>query len=114
MSYHSYYSSSELSSSSSSNVRLAPQTTARIAREVRELIVTPESGVYLVVDEATGLPHSLQELTVRLWLLDTPEYVCICCGRWLKYRVLIVISNMYLCFRLNTVEKLLSTERQIR
>ena len=87
MSYHSYYSSSELSSSSSSNVRLAPQTTARIAREVRELIVTPESGVYLVVDEATGLPHSLQELTVRSWLLDTPEYVCICCGRWLKHRV---------------------------
>ncbi len=69
MSYHSYYSSSELSSSS--NVRLAPQTTARIAREVRELIVKPESGVYLVVDEATGLPHSLQELTVRSWLLDT-------------------------------------------
>ena len=66
MSYHSYYSSSEFSSSSSSHgMRLAPQTTARIAREVRELIVSPESGVYLVVDEATGLPHSLQVLTVR-------------------------------------------------
>jgi hypothetical protein len=47
-------------------MRLAPQTTARIAREVRELIVSPESGVYLVVDEATGLPHSLHELTVRV------------------------------------------------
>ena len=72
MSFHSYYSSSELSSSSHSNsVRLGPQTTTRIAREVRELIVSPESGVYLIVDEATGLPHSLQELTVRIvvdWL----------------------------------------------
>lgn len=48
-------------------MRLAPQTTARIAREVRELIVSPESGVYLVVDEATGLPHSLHELTVRVF-----------------------------------------------
>jgi hypothetical protein len=55
MSYHPY----------DSCVRLAPQTTARIAREVRDLIVSPESGVHLIVDEATGLPHSLQELTVR-------------------------------------------------
>lgn len=73
MSFHSYYrSSSELSSSSHSGMmtRLAPQTTSRIAREVRELIVSPESGVYLVVDEATGLPHSLQELTVRCFHRD--------------------------------------------
>jgi hypothetical protein len=81
MSFHSYYSSSELSSSSHSNhgstVRLGPQTTARIAREVRELIVSPESGVYLVVDEATGLPHNLQELTVRcFFVLPTREGVC--------------------------------------
>jgi hypothetical protein len=57
MSYHPY----------DSCARLAPQTTARIAREVRDLIVSPESGVHLIVDEATGLPHSLQELTVRFF-----------------------------------------------
>ena len=45
-------------------VRLTPQTASRLAREVRDLIVTPESGVHLVIDEATGLPTSLHELTV--------------------------------------------------
>jgi hypothetical protein len=38
---------------------------ARLAREVRDLLVSPENGVRLVVDEATGLPSTLQELTVR-------------------------------------------------
>lgn len=57
MSFHSY----------DSSVRLAPQTASRIAKEVRDLVVTPETGVCLVVDEATGLPPSLQELTVRVF-----------------------------------------------
>jgi hypothetical protein len=45
--------------------RLTPQTATRLAREVRDLLMKPESGVRLIVDEATGLPNSLQELTVR-------------------------------------------------
>jgi hypothetical protein len=45
---------------------MAPQTASRIAREVRDLVVAPETGVCLIVDEATGLPPSLQELTVRV------------------------------------------------
>lgn len=44
---------------------LAPRTAARLAREVRDLLVSPENGVRLVVDEATGLPSNLQELAVR-------------------------------------------------
>jgi hypothetical protein len=45
--------------------RLAPQMASRLAREVRDLILKPESGVCLIVDEATGLPPTLHELTVR-------------------------------------------------
>lgn len=44
---------------------IAPRTAARLAREVRNLLTSPEDGVRLVVDEATGLPSSLKELTVR-------------------------------------------------
>ena len=43
---------------------LAPRTAARVAREVQDLLKTPETGVLLQVDEATGLPANLQELTV--------------------------------------------------
>lgn len=44
---------------------IAPRTAARLAREVQELLKLPEEGVKLIVDEATGLPPNLQELTVR-------------------------------------------------
>ena len=44
---------------------IAPRTAARIAREVQELLKSPETGVRLIVDEATGMPASLQEITVR-------------------------------------------------
>lgn len=53
--------------------RLAPRTASRLAREVRDLLVSPENGVHLVVDEATGLPSNLRELTAELeGPADTP------------------------------------------
>ena len=85
-------------------MRLASQTTARIAREVRELIVSPESGVYLVVDEATGLPQSLQELTVRV--VRNFHLPCGRCGlfpcvfnwlSWCIYIFLISLITIFIC-----------------
>jgi hypothetical protein len=54
--------------------RLAPQMASRLAREVRDLILKPESGVCLIVDEATGLPPTLHELTVRLVLIANETF----------------------------------------
>jgi hypothetical protein len=69
----------------SSSGSLAPRTTARLARDVRDLLVAPENGVRLVVDPATGLPSNLRELTVRT--VDARTYVC------LPWLVVAVASN---------------------
>lgn len=61
---------------------MAPRTAARIAREVQELLKSPETGVRLIVDEATGMPASLQEITVRVFrplLFVLPWFVCTRC-----------------------------------
>jgi hypothetical protein len=68
------YSEKRETMSFSDRSNMAPRTAARLAREVRDLLVSPESGVCLVVDEATGLPANLKELTVRL--LVAAELAC--------------------------------------
>jgi hypothetical protein len=72
-----------LSSSSSSPHEpyyLAPRTAARVVRDVQELLRNPEAGVRLIVDEATGLPANLRELTVRS-LFSFCLFACVraCC-----------------------------------
>ena len=68
----------------SSRSYMAPRTAARIAREVQELLKSPETGVRLIVDEATGMPASLQEITVRVcvspWWLGINPYATLI--RW--------------------------------
>jgi hypothetical protein len=53
--------------STSNDVYFAPRTAARVVRDVQELLKHPEEGVRLMVDEATGLPANLRELTVRFY-----------------------------------------------
>jgi hypothetical protein len=43
---------------------LPPRTLARLAREVRDLYTNPPEGLRLVVDNDSGLPGNLGELTV--------------------------------------------------
>jgi hypothetical protein len=48
---------------------LPPRTLARVSREVRDLIKSPQEGIRLVVDEDTGLPSNLGEVVVSYLLL---------------------------------------------
>jgi hypothetical protein len=75
--------------------RLAPQMASRLAREVRDLILKPESGVCLIVDEATGLPPTLHELTVRLVLMANDTFAGL---SDIPYFLRVVLSPMYFCF----------------
>jgi hypothetical protein len=62
--YRPYHRTNSAGSSSSSIENLPPRTIARVSKEVRELIKNPPEGVRLVVDNETGLPSSLGEITV--------------------------------------------------
>jgi hypothetical protein len=59
---------SESSKVQNDNVLLFQRTRARLQREVFNLIKNPPEGVFLVVDSETGLPQSLNEIVVRLFI----------------------------------------------
>jgi len=39
-----------------------------VARDVRDLVKKPPEGIRLVLDDETGMPGSLSEIMVRLYL----------------------------------------------
>lgn len=59
---------SESSKVQNDNVLLFQRTRARLQREVVNLIKKPPEGIVLVVDSETGLPQSLNEIVVRLFI----------------------------------------------
>lgn len=54
-----------MSSVSKSTVALPQRTRARVQREVIGLLKNAPEGIKLIVDPETGLPPSLNEITVR-------------------------------------------------
>lgn len=71
---------------------LGPRTAARVVRDVQELLKTPEAGVRLVVDEATGLPANLRELTVRVWY-DDMWMLVVMMDEWIVTTFLVAIHD---------------------
>ena len=55
----------KMSSVSKSTVALPQRTRARVQREVIGLLKNSPEGIKLIVDPETGLPPSLNEITVR-------------------------------------------------